>query len=68
MSRIKEYYHDDIEQQQREFTKIIRESTLPEGYVEYQFLAAFDALCREVGGFKSGKEKALEIIKERAPQ
>lgn len=68
MGKIKNFYHAEINSQEHELTKISRENTLPEGYAEYQFLTAFDALCKQYGGFGKGKDKAFELIREQSLQ
>jgi len=35
------------------------------GYREFQFLQAFDALCKKSGGYKPGKKLAEKLIEEQ---
>lgn len=38
---------------------------VPDGYAEHNFLEAFDLLCREAGGYRSGLEQAIKLMKEQ---
>lgn len=64
MGRMKDYYADEIEKS-RVMDAV---ECIPEGYAEYQFLAAFDVLCKQYGGFGKGKDKAFELIREQSLQ
>lgn len=52
-------------QQLHEATEALEAEARYEGYREYQFIEAFDALCRQAGGYRNGRKLALKLIERQ---